>query len=177
MRSIGVIIMSFFAAIWWALGINASGHASALTISAGCLVSLAMVFFAIRAERGSGSHATGDQRRIGRIVMWASTAEGIAILAAVNVLNWAGLPYYIVCAVAVIVGLHFVPLARLLPNARIYNLTAIALVAVGLAGCLMPVTTRGLLVGTGAALVIWATCIGVIATLRPMRSPMLLHSA
>jgi len=177
MRSIGVIVMGFFAALWWGLGMSLSGHASPLTISAGCLVSLAMVVAAIRAERGCVSRTAGDERRIGRLVMWASAAEGIAILVAVNVLNWIGLPDYFVCALALIVGLHFVPLARGIPNARFYNITAIALVAIGLAGCLLPVAMRGLLVGTGGALIIWATCAGVIATFRTVREPMVLRSA
>lgn len=177
MRSIGVVVMSFFAAIWWGMGMNMSGHATPLTIAAGCLVSLAMVVAAIRAERGAACRTAGDEGRIGRVVMWASMGEGIAILVAVNLLNWVGLPDYFVCALAAIVGLHFVPLARFIPNARFYNITAVGLVAVGLAGCLVPVALRGLMVGTASALVIWATCLGVIATFRTTRPAMALRSA
>jgi FtsH-binding integral membrane protein len=135
-------------------------------------MSLAMAGAAFRAARGLASPAHRDGRRIARVVMWASAGEGIAIVAAVNALNWVGLPDYAICALAVIVGLHFVPLARGIPNARFYNITAVALVALGVAGCVIPPAQRGLVVGTVAAMILWATCLGVIATLRTERRPL-----
>jgi hypothetical protein len=143
-----------------------SGHATPPWFAIGIAISLCLATAAFRANRHARSVSASDQRRIGRMVGWASAAEGVAILVAVNVLNSAGLQAYDVCAIAIIVGLHFIPLARM-PHARIYNVTAAALTALGLAGCLLPEAARGLAVGSGAAVVLWATCAFVISRMLP----------
>jgi energy-converting hydrogenase Eha subunit E len=60
--------------------------------------------------------------------------------------------------VAIIVGLHFLPLARWLPG-PIYYLTGALLVVVGLAGAaVQEPTVRILTVCIGAAGVLWLSC-------------------
>ena len=90
-----------------------------------------------------------ERRSVGRIVGWASGLEGVAMFAAANIMNWAGCPTYFICAGAVIVGLHFLPLARLL-GVRLYYATGAALMALGMAGCLIgDVVLRTEAVGAG----------------------------
>jgi len=176
MPCIGVIILSVAACVWWSMGMALSGHTAPPWFAIGIAVSLCLAAAAIRANRHMRSIPEADRRRIGRLVGWASGTEGVAILVAVNLLNWTGLQAYDVCAIAVIVGLHFIPLARM-PHARIYNVTGTALVALGLAGCLLPEAARGLTVGTGGATVIWATCAFVIRRMmRQGSSPLLKKS-
>ena len=99
-----------------------------------------------------------DRKAVGKIVGWASAIEGVAMFAAANILNWAGYPSYFICAGVAIVGLHFLPLARLF-EVRRYYATGATLTALGALGCLIgDVPTRTLTVGMGAALVLWVTC-------------------
>jgi hypothetical protein len=66
-----------------------------------------------------------------------------------------------VCATALLVGLHFLPLAYYLPVPRYYA-SGVALVALAGAGCAVGDShTRLMLVGFGSALVLWATCLPV----------------
>ena len=65
---------------------------------------------------------------------------------------------------AIIVGLHFVPLARWLP-ARLYYATAALLTAAGVAGFFIAdVKPRVVIVSIGAASVLWLTCAAVLVS-------------
>ena len=70
---------------------------------------------------------------------------------------------------AIIVGLHFFPLARGIP-VRIYHATGAGLLAVGAAGLLLPASDRPLVSGMGAALVLWGTALMIVLR-SPQRAP------
>ncbi len=170
MRSIGVTVICVFAAVWWGVGLASAGFGTWPGLAMGAAISLGFVAAAIRADRLAPRRHHADAHRGWGMVAIASSAEGVAILVSVNVLNWLGLPGYFLCSVAVIVGLHFVPLARALPYGGVYNYTAAALVAVGVAGCFLPEPVRNLLVGIGAACVIWATCMAIVTPQRKLQA-------
>src|SRR5437764_9607620 len=65
-----------------------------------------------------------ERRRIGRLVGLASFVEGAAIFGGIQVLVHANEPDFIVCLIAAVVGLHFIPLARWMPMPP-YYLTAL----------------------------------------------------
>jgi len=96
--------------------------------------------------------------------------EFAAIAVAVNVLVRSGHPQWIPAAICAVVGLHFVPLARLF-DLRVYDATAVALCAVAAATMIMgvagaPVVLWQLLPGFGAALALWATSARLLFTAR-----------
>ena len=116
------------------------------------------LMMALAWRRGGRLAAPEERRRRGRIVRIASALEGVAIFAAVSVLVNLGRRDLIAPAVAIIVGVHFLPLARSFP-APIYYLTGALLVAVGMAGTLVhDLPARMLTVGIGAAAVLWLSC-------------------
>lgn len=160
MNSVGaIVVMSAFAAIWWIVGAAQSGRGSLMMYAASIVISGLMVALAWR--RGGRSAAPEERKRRGRIVGIASAVEGVAIFAAVTVLVNLGRRDLIAPAVAIIVGVHFLPLARWFP-APIYYLTAALLVAVGMAGAgVQDLPARVLTVGIGAAAVLWLSC-GVV---------------
>jgi hypothetical protein len=85
-----------------------------------------------------------------------SAIEGVAIFVVANLLvrthhSDARFP-----AIAVIVGLHFLPLARGIPL-RTYYTTGVVLIAIGAAGLALSDPARSLFVGLGCACVLWAT--------------------
>ncbi|HUA82282.1 MAG TPA: hypothetical protein VMB85_00365 [Bryobacteraceae bacterium] len=154
-----IIVMSTFAAIWWMVGAAQLGRGSVMMYAAGIVISGLMV--ALGWRRGGPPAAPEERKRRGRMVGIASTVEGVAILVAVNVLVKLGRRDLIAPAVAIIVGLHFLPLARWFP-APIYYLTGALLIAAGMAGTLVQdLPARILTVCLGAAAVLWFSC-GVV---------------
>ncbi|HEX5433710.1 MAG TPA: hypothetical protein VFY05_05700 [Candidatus Angelobacter sp.] len=167
-RNGAIIVLSFFAVIWWIVGASQLPRGSVLISAIGIVIS--GVFVAFDRRRGVQPATREERKRRGRIVGIASGVEGVAIVAAVNVLVRMGRRDLIAPAVAIIVGLHFLPLARWLP-ARIYYLTAALLVAVGLGGALVQAgPVRILAVGMGAAAILWLSCAVVLLRAQTERS-------
>jgi hypothetical protein len=167
MRSVPVSILGFFAVVWLVSGLMVAGQVSVLPVVAAVAVSAALVWAAASADRAYAGPrlSAAEQKRIGRLVGLASAAEGVAILVAVNVLINLGLGAYQLPVIAMIVGLHFVPLARI-PRAGLYYVTAASLVGLGVIGCLLPEAVRPLIVGVGAAVICWLTAGSVLARWR-----------
>lgn len=162
MSPTGAVIMSIFAAIWWMVGTHASGHGSIPMYLLPVVITLTLVIVAKRRARQPDPTSPEEHARQGRLVGWASGAEGIAILVAVNVLANVGRQDWTAPIVAVIVGLHFVPLALWLP-ARVYYATGVLLVAIGFAGFLLADPAARIFgVSVAAAGVLWLTALLVL---------------
>jgi hypothetical protein len=102
-------------------------------------------------------YSRSDGRRIGRVVGIASTIEGLAIFAAFQVLVNVHATDLMLPVTAIIVGLHFIPLARWIP-ARLYYATGALLILLGAAGFgIGNADQRSLFVGIGAAIILWLT--------------------
>jgi len=152
-----VTVMSTFAAIWWVVGTAMAGRGSLLMYVVGLATSAVLIALGWH-RAGQTTDAPDARRHRGRVVGIASAVEGVAILVAVNVLANTGRQDLIAPVVAIIVGLHFLPLARFLP-APIYYLTGALLVVVGLAGTAVDdPTSRILTVCIGAATILWLSC-------------------
>lgn len=165
MTSTGAIIMSVFGVIWWIVGLRASGQPSLLIygVPLAAAVAVAAAFLRGRAAEPE----TVESKRRDRLVGIASAAEGVAIFVVANVLVNVGQRDEVAPAVALIVGLHFLPLARWLP-ARPYYVTAVTLVALALAGFLIASPELRLaLVSAGAACTLWVTSLAAAWRRRP----------
>jgi hypothetical protein len=161
MRSTGVTILAVMGGLWWLGGLYFGGSFSPLLLTAG-LAAAALLVAAARTLI-SAPIDEAERRRTGKLIAYASAIEGIAIFVANNVLLDFGLSTYILCGMAVIVGLHFLPLARGL-RLPVYYLTAAALITLGSFACLIhDPLPRNLLVGLGSAATLWITG-GWIAT-------------
>lgn len=147
--------MSAFGVIWWIVGLRASGSSSLLTYGVPLAVAVAIIVACLRGR--AAEPETEESKRRDRLVGIASAAEGVAIFVVANALVNIGRRDEIAPALALIVGLHFLPLARWLP-ARPYYVTAATLLALGLAGFLIPSPGwRLALVSAGAASTLWIT--------------------
>jgi hypothetical protein len=156
MNKVGIMIMSGFAALWFVWGLSAISPIKGVWLLLPFAVSGAMMACAMRLPIVASE---ADRRRVGRIVGWASGIEGVAIFTAVKVLTYLRHPGYVMVATLAIVGLHFLPLAHFL-RVPLYYATGAALVGLAVLGCLIgPETTRLLVVGTGAAVLLWLTCV------------------
>ena len=156
MNKIGIMIMSGFAVLWFVWGLSAVSALTGVWLLVPFAVSGAMIAFAMRLPIVA---TDAERRRVGRIVGWASGIEGIAIFVAVNVLTNLGHPAYAPVATLAIVGLHFLPLAYYL-RVPTYYVAGAALVALAIFGCTIAAdTTRLLVIGIGAAVLLWLTCL------------------
>lgn len=124
--------------------------------AAAVLISGVIIVMCLRLSvKESGSPI--ERARRGRLVGIASGTEGLAILISVNILANIGRRDLTGPVIAIIVGLHFLPLAYWLPR-RLYYASSLALVIAGLAGMLVPDSNvRLYAVSVSAACILWLT--------------------
>jgi hypothetical protein len=157
---VGVVVLSVFAAIWCVAGLALAGLGSTFFYAIVALVSAAIIVAARRRPVSSGDSETG--RRIGRLVGLASAGEGLAIVVAVLILQSLHAPDDIMPVIAIIVGVHFFAIAWGIP-ARLYYATGALLIAVGIVGLFVSDATRPIVVGVGAACILWLTAVVLLS--------------
>lgn len=169
-RATGVIVGAVMGLAWTgsvaAIPVLVAGVAIVAVLVTGALrLRRAAAAAAVPAATPSGAGPDNMRRRF----LIVTAGEGAAIAAAINVLGRSGRSQWIPAVICAVVGLHFIPLARLF-SVPLYYATAAAL-------CLVAATTMILgatgvaalwrpLPGFGAALVLWATSLGLLVTTR-----------
>jgi hypothetical protein len=163
MRSTGAIILSFFAAVWAFLALHMSGQVLWMQVMPFAL-SFALTLAALNSDRHAVSPTPEDRKRIRNTAMIWSAVEGVAIFTGVNVLANTGHGEWTIPFIAMVVGLHFFPLAIGF-RAPIYWLTGLGLIGVAAAGvALVPSgTTQGAAIGLGCACVLYLTAFVITA--------------
>lgn len=150
---IALFVLAVFAALWAWAAIQFSGGAPGLVVVP-IAISLALLALG---WRGSGM-VPSRGRHVGRVVGLWSAIEVAALLVTANVLENIDRGDLMMPLGAIIVGLHFFPLARGIP-VRFYHVTGAGLVFAGLVGLLLPAGERPMSVGIGAALILWGTAL------------------
>lgn len=164
LRRRGVWILAGFGVMWGLVG--AAGLGQVVDGPAGSVVTVAVVVAALGvvlgAHRRAGDPALARMRTLpeqwGRVVGITNGCEVVAILTTVLVLSRLDLAEAIPGAVAIVVGLHFWPLARAFDQPQ-YRVTAIAMsvlgvVALGLAIADVETTTVQAVAGLASSLVL-----------------------
>lgn len=161
MRPNGVIVLSFFAAIWAILGLHIAGQpvwAQALPV----VLSVVLILLAVTGGRNAPPPSPEERKRIVRTVMIWSAIEGVAIFGGINVLVNIGHSEWEIAYIAIIVGLHFFPLAIGL-RAPFYWLTGLGLIGAAAAGVVLlpfgPAQSTGISLGCAAVLYLSALVI------------------
>src|SRR5690242_10910502 len=111
MRS-GIWILNVFAALWCVAGVIGGGLPLAVLIGP-IAISAALIAWGYRA---TAALSEVSNPKIGRIVGIWSAVEGVAIFLAINVCLNIGAPDAALPIVAIIVGLHFLPMAHGFPR-------------------------------------------------------------
>lgn len=169
-RAIGALVMTAFGAIWMITGANALSILNweiwlivAIVTGLLCLVALRQLQAARRIPKtpATASQAKSIQtrrRRFGIILAF----EWVPILLVAFVLGRLGHPDFILPAIAVIVGLHFIPLARLF-DFPLYYWTGSSFVLVAVASFAIDhLALRQAITCLGCGLALWLTTAAVL---------------
>ena len=111
----GLSVLAVMAAIWACMGLLL-WQAAPAALAAPVIVSALIYLASRRPARNLVPRTAAEEERIGRLVGFWSLAEGIAIAPVAFILANTGLGRLIPAAIAIIVGLHFLPLARGTPR-------------------------------------------------------------
>ncbi|MFJ8749527.1 hypothetical protein ACIREO_09345 [Streptomyces sp. NPDC102441] len=163
LRRRGVAVLSVFALVWafaGASGLAASGAALAVEIIAVPVTAVAF-FLAYRKGAAPSPRMVDLPANWARSVGIVNVVELAAIFAVIAASNASGHPAFIPPAIALVVGLHFLPLARLYDQWQ-YKGTAVLLSAVAVLG--FALIAAGLsdgsvraAVGLASAVTLWAS--------------------
>jgi hypothetical protein len=164
----GAALMGGFGAFWILIGLfrgrTSSTRLRICMLCAGILLAGSLAFLARRASQTPPSHVASTEQQIAAsrdIVKRFYIVFGLelaAILVAVILLRALHFPEYILCVIALIVGIHFFPLASLFAS-PIYYGTGFLGCAIGFAGFFMADSgMRQKVVGLSFGLLLWATC-------------------
>lgn len=162
MRRSGALVLAVFALVWAAGGISGIESAALVTVLRTIAVVVSALTIGLALRYGSRSAPNrpqrmmpGWRRRLGLVNVLQTAGIGLAILL-LGLLGWQALIPAVVCLV---VGVHFLPLARIFDES-LYTWTGALLCAVSAAGMAALAVGDGLasraVVGLGAACVLWA---------------------
>ena len=162
--------MFFFGAVWLLLGLY-GGRAFAGSLRVGLLLAGVVLAACIGIVRRSVRQSSVDTRssaeaavsqQAGQRFGWISAFEGGAIFLAIVLLNASHRQQFIAPVIAIIVGLHFFPLARLF-GADLYYATGSLGCAIGISGLLISDSAlRMSFVGLTFGSLLWLTVVAVL---------------
>ncbi|MBN8500338.1 MAG: hypothetical protein J0M19_04205 [Sphingomonadales bacterium] len=102
--------------------------------------------------------------------MWSSIGEGVGIFIIINVLINMHMADRVMAGIALVVGLHFIPIGLKVPT-RVALLLAAAMLVISVAGFSIPsAECAALFVGCAGAVTLWAAVIAAIKA-STQRSP------
>jgi hypothetical protein len=170
-RALGLFFMTIFGACWVLAGVGVSGvdNPARLVIwVAGLVTTVGLLLVGLRLLADAG-HLSGDVntvgrargRRLGWLFGLVFGAELVLIIAVSNALSALAFDRLILPSIAVVVGLHLVPLAAMF-RVPVYYVTGCALVVLGLAGIVGILATGSEArwsagVGFSVGVALWAT--------------------
>jgi hypothetical protein len=169
----GAIFMSIFGALWLLFGMQAldvldTGR-GVLTISAALLM-LGSAAWVMRAARRFPEEPTDPA--VGRLFGWINAVQWGACFAYYWVLAWLHREEYFVTGIALVVGLHFLPLARLFRRPASYATGGIMVCWTLAALAYAPAKYLQGVTAIGAGAILWqATATALAVAIAEARKP------
>ena len=164
----GAFIMSFFGSVFAALTMNWQWH-----ITGAALVLPFVIFVTIALMAGYAIRLPGPgmkpSQKVERAIMWSSIAEGVGLFLASNIVINLHRPDLLLPSMALVVGLHFLPIAISAKFTPFYILGTVLIVS-AVAGFVVAATVGGEIAGLMAAAALWTAA--VIAVIRDRRAKM-----
>lgn len=157
--SIGATITGGFGAVWLALGMTAAGVpvSIAMAVVVPVFVLIACLALAVRRRLPRFSSADGPEKKaMMRAFAVVNVVEWLAIFGTINLLRNLHLDAWIVSSIVLIVGAHFLPLARIF-GARQHVVTGAAMMLCAALSVVLPGSVRDVVECVGAGLILWAS--------------------
>lgn len=174
---IGALICAFFGGPWMFWAVAWSGNRSRTWFYALDIVYLAMIGLAILGIKVARRIASGTSKemqswRPPRVLYWIVTGtEWVLVVGAAIWLSLVGRSDLIPQVCGVIVGLHFLPLARIF-RAPIYHATGAAMVLGELASLVLSRGYGRNIIGCGVpGLILWTTALVLLARIFSAKPP------
>jgi hypothetical protein len=167
-RGYGVCALGGFGALWLYNALILS-HQPQWTLTVMWVAAIALVLGGVLITR-TAKTVRDEAPRDPAVAQWFWIVFGVefaAIAAVVVLFQMWHLDPYVIPAVAIIVGIHFLPLARLF-RAPIYNVTGILMTlwATALIFAVPDELQRTILVAFGTGAILWASAVIVLAVPR-----------
>ncbi|MFF9485638.1 DUF7010 family protein [Streptomyces sp. NPDC014676] len=165
LRRRGTLVLSVFGLLWAFAGASGTGSATdAVPVSievAALVVTAAAVYLGHRKDAAPSPRTVSLPENWARGVGVVNGIEVLAVFAVIAGSNAAGRPELIPVGIALVVGLHFFPLARLYDQWQ-YRWTAGLMTAVAVVGAVLVVAGLSdesvlVTVGLACAAVLWAS--------------------
>jgi hypothetical protein len=166
MGASGAIIMSFFGAVFAAMTLATQYGWRGAALLLPFVLFAAITSAAILAMRRTGGAKTASERAE-RVIMWSSIGEGVGIFLAANLVVNLGHRELLLPAIAVVVGLHFLPMAYAIPFRPFYAL-GVALLAAAAVGFALHGPNGARVAGFAAATILWVAAL--LAVRRQQRA-------
>lgn len=159
MTGSGVFILCFFSPLWLVLAKLNNAPLSWLVIALGVCLSAVLIWLNQQQRREPSPMPANEQKRIGRVFMWSSIGEGVGIFVVLNILINAGLADRFMAGVALVVGLHFIPIGLKVPM-KVALLLAAVLFTISVVGFVIPSPEyAALFVGCAGAITLWTAVV------------------
>jgi hypothetical protein len=157
--SIGATIVGGFGAVWLAMGMGSAGVplsvAIAVVVPVFVLIACLGSMLRRRLPKPSGVE-TPEKKQMMRAFAVVNVVQWLAIFSTVNLLHNWHLDGWIDSAIVLIVGAHFLPLARIF-GARQHVGTGAAMMLCAAMAIVMPASVRDTVECLGAGLILWAS--------------------
>ena len=157
--TIGATIMGGFGAVWLVLGMASEGISTRAAVVAVLPVAVLIAFLGSTVRRRLPKPADVEspkKKQMMRYFSVVNVVQWLAIFGTIRLLRNLHLDVWTVPAIVLIVGAHFLPLARIF-EARQHWITGVALMLCAAAAIVLPVSVRDTVECVSAGLILWAS--------------------
>ena len=162
--SLGATIVGGFGAVWLAMGMASAGVpwrvGAAVVLPIFVLIAFLGAAVRRRLPKLAGAE-TPEKKQMMRAFYMVNVAQWVAIFGTVNLLRNLHLDGWAVSAIVMIVGAHFIPLARIF-QAPQHLKTGIAMMVCAALAVVLPVSIRDTVECLSAGVILWASGAGAL---------------
>jgi hypothetical protein len=162
--SIGATIVGGFGAAWLAMGMTSAGVPLRVSLAVVVPVFVLIAFLGSAARRRLPKFSaaeTPEKKQMMRAFHMVNIAQWVAIFGVVNLLRNLHLDAWVVPSIVMIVGAHFLPLARIF-QAPQHLKTGIAMMVCAALAVVLPVTVRDTVECLSAGAILWGSAAGAL---------------
>ena len=173
--SIGATIVGGFGAAWLALGMTSAGMPVGISLAVVLPVFVLIAFLGSAARRrlprlSEAEVETPEKKQTMRAFHMVNIAQWVAIFGAINLLRYLHLDAWVVPSIVLIVGAHFIPLARIF-QAPQHLKTGIAMMVCAVIAVVLPVSVRDTVECLSAGVILWVSAAGALYAAFRMGAP------